>query len=99
VLATRGIALAGGRIVIVTNLRTLGYVFNRIACFWCWHPDGALAAMIAEIANTFGERHLYVLPAAAATQQGTLPRRESDKVLHVSPFFGVDQRYVARAMA
>jgi cyclopropane-fatty-acyl-phospholipid synthase len=93
VLATHGIALAEGRIVIVTNLRTLGYVFNPIACFWCWYPDETLAAMIAEVANTFGERHLYVLPAAEATQQGALRRWEVTKALHVSPFFGMDQRY------
>ena len=70
VLAKHGIALADGRIVLVTNLRTLGYVFNPIACFWCWYPDGTLAAMIAEVSNTFGERHLYVLPAATRRRTG-----------------------------
>jgi cyclopropane-fatty-acyl-phospholipid synthase len=93
VLAKHGIALADGRIVLVTNLRTLGYVFNPIACFWCWYPDGTLAAMIAEVSNTFGERHLYVLPAADATRNGALLSWEADKALHVSPFFGMDQRY------
>ncbi len=93
ILAKHGIALDGGRIVLVTNLRTLGYVFNPIACFWCWRPDGALAAMIAEVSNTFGERHLYVLPADGATTRGSLLEWNVDKALHVSPFFGMHQSY------
>jgi cyclopropane-fatty-acyl-phospholipid synthase len=93
VLAKHGIDLGDGRIVVVTNLRTCGYVFNPIACFWCWYPDGALAAMIAEVSSTFRERHLYVLPADQATRHGALLRWDAEKALHVSPFFGMDQRY------
>jgi len=92
-LAARGIDIADGRIVVVTNLRTFGYVFNPISCFWCWYPDGTLAAMIAEVSNTFGERHVYVLPADEATQRGSAYVWDTDKALHVSPFFGMNQRY------
>lgn len=92
-LARHGIDLAGGRIQIVTNLRTLGYVFNPISCLWCWYPDGALAAMIAEVSNTFGERHVYVLPADSAMRRGSALVWETGKALHVSPFFGLHQRY------
>ena len=93
VLADHGIEIADGRILMVTNLRTLGYIFNPITCFWCWDQDGELAALVAEVANTFGERHVYVFPAATASALGTHLTWETEKALHVSPFFGMNLRY------
>jgi len=92
-LARHGLDLGDGRVVLVTNLRTAGYVFNPISCFWCWDDDERLVAMIAEVTSTFGERHTYVLPAAMAQDDGHMLAWEIDKALHVSPFFGIDQRY------
>lgn len=93
-LAGHGIDADGGRVVLVTNLRTFGYVFNPVSFYFCYRPAGPLAAVVAEVANTFGERHLYVLPAdeARAGRGGKLTW-ERDKRMHVSPFFGLDQRY------
>ena len=63
-LAERGIDLAGGRIVLLTNLRLLGYVFNPVSYFYCYGAGGELAAIVAEVGNTFGERHPYLLTSA-----------------------------------
>ena len=47
---------------------------------------------MAEVTNTpWGERQSYVL--TGGTRRGAVLRGESDKLLHVSPFFGMDQRY------
>src|SRR6185295_14252397 len=47
---------------IVTNLRTLGYVFNPVSFFI--HYDGAApAALTAEVNNTYRGRHCYELDA------------------------------------
>lgn len=92
-LSAHGIAITGGRILMVTNLRTLGYVFNPITCFWCEDAEGELRAMVAEVSSTFGERHAYVLPVADARRRGGHLIWETDKMLHVSPFFGMDQLY------
>jgi cyclopropane-fatty-acyl-phospholipid synthase len=92
-LAAEGLDAAGGRIVLVTNLRVLGYVFNPISCFWCWDRRGDLLALVCEVSNTFGERHLYVLPAADARRRGGHLVWERDKRMHVSPFSGMGQRY------
>jgi DUF1365 family protein len=83
----------GGRLEVLTNLRVLGYVFNPVSFWWCRRADGTLAAVVAEVSNTFGERLPYVLlPAAGSVAAG---RRvwETDKRLHVSPFMTMDQRY------
>jgi cyclopropane-fatty-acyl-phospholipid synthase len=92
-LARHGMRLGAGRVVLVTNLRTAGYVFNPISCFWCWDEEDRLLAMVAEVSSTFGERHTYVLAADVATEHGRLLAWEIDKALHVSPFFGMNQRY------
>ena len=74
------------RVLCLTQLRVLGYVFNPVSFYWCYRADGELACMIAELNNTFGERLPELLP-------GSTLRYEHDKRLHVSPFMGLDQRY------
>jgi DUF1365 family protein len=86
-LAARGVDLAGGRVLMLANARTLGYCFNPISVFWCYRPDGALAAVIAEVHNTYGDRHAYLL---RPDERG---RDEADKALYVSPFHDVSGRY------
>lgn len=78
--------LEGGRVLMLAQLRFFGYVFNPVSFFWCYRADGELACMIAELNNTFGERLPELL-------RGGGLRYEHDKHLHVSPFFGLDQRY------
>jgi DUF1365 family protein len=86
-LAGHGIDLAGGRILMLTNARSLGYVFNPLTVYWCRHADGTLRAVVAEVHNTYGGRHCYLL---------TTETEDTAKELYVSPFFGVDGTYHLR---
>jgi DUF1365 family protein len=74
------------RVLTLTQLRVLGYVFNPVTFHWCYGPDGELACIVAELSNTFGERLPELL-------DGGDHRYEQAKRLHVSPFFGLDQSY------
>ena len=74
------------RVLMLTQPRVLGYVFNPVSFYWCYRGDGSLACMVAELNNTFGERLPEVL-------RGPELRYEHRKRLHVSPFFGLDQSY------
>ena len=74
------------RVLVLTQPRVLGYVFNPVTFYWCYRHDGSLACMVAELNNTFGERLPEVL-------RGPELRYEQRKRLHVSPFFGLDQSY------
>jgi DUF1365 family protein len=74
------------RVLVLTQPRVLGYVFNPVSFYWCYRGDGSLACMVAELNNTFGERLPEVL-------HGPDLRYEHRKRLHVSPFFGLDQSY------
>lgn len=91
-LADRGIDLAGGRIRLLTLPRVLGFVFNPVSFWFCQHADGSLRAIIAEVNNTFGERHFYLLASAGRP----LPYRQAmdkEKCFHVSPFMDLRGRY------
>ncbi len=93
-LQSNGIDLGeGGSIQVLTNLRVLGYVFNPVSFWWCHRGDGSLACIVAEVNNTFGERHSYVLLPAEGEVAGDRVVFETDKLLHVSPFMPMDQSY------
>ncbi len=94
VLAENGIDLGpGASIQVLTNLRVLGYVFNPVSFWWCRREDGLLACIVAEVNNTFGERHPYVLRPREPAQEGRRAVFETDKRLHVSPFMSMDESY------
>ena len=42
--------------------RVLGYVFNPLTLYWCHDADGVLRHIVAEVHNTYGGRHAYLLP-------------------------------------
>jgi uncharacterized protein len=86
-LARQGISLAGGRVVMLGHAAVLGYVFNPLTVFWCHRGDGTLAAVIAEVHNTYGQRHVYLLHPDGRG------RAEADKGFYVSPFLPVAGRY------
>ena len=86
-LADNGIDLDGGRILMLTNPRVLGYVFNPLTVYWCHGPKGGLRCVVAEVHNTHGELHCYLL------HPGDRGRCEATKEFYVSPFLTVDGRY------
>ena len=83
-LAGRGIDLGGGRVTMLAHARVLGYVFNPLTVYWCHRADGSLACVVAEVHNTYRQRHAYLLPGV---------RAEVPKDFYVSPFYPVDGRY------
>ncbi|MDQ3737722.1 MAG: DUF1365 domain-containing protein [Actinomycetota bacterium] len=89
-LDQHGIDLDGGRVLMLANARVLGYVFNPLSVHWCYDGDGHLAALLAEVHNTYGDRHVYLLSPDVSG------RAEADKELYVSPFFDTDGRYEMR---
>lgn len=100
-VAARGHARPTGPIAMLAHLRTWGWLFNPIAVYFCFDPEGAgVDSLVAEVTNTpWHERHAYVLapgpqPGASAARPHRFP-----KALHVSPFMGMDQEYELRCDA
>ena len=88
--------VADGALWLHTFPRMFGYAFKPVSFWFCHRADGALVAVIAEVNNTFGERHCYLL--AEPDGAPIPPGRElgARKVFHVSPFCSVDGRYTFR---
>lgn len=81
-----GLPWPGGRVLMLTNARVFGYVFNPISLYYCFDPANVLDAVVAEVHNTYGETHVYVVP-------GRNGAPTSKKAFHVSPFFTLDGTY------
>lgn len=77
-----GHRLPTGRVELLTHCRVLGYVFNPVSFFYCYGRGGALELVVAEVNNTYGDRHSYVVPVC-----GDEPSYRTKKLMHVSPFF------------
>lgn len=87
---------ADGDVVLVTMPRVLGYAFNPVNFWLCHDAQGGLRAVLADVNNTFGERHCYLCfhsdrRAIAATDMLT-----ARKVFHVSPFIETRGDYCFR---
>ena len=89
-LAAEGIADADGEIWLQTYPRVLGYVFKPVSFWYCERRDGTLAAIVAEVNNTFGERHCYLLSGPELRWGREL---QASKVFHVSPFCRIEGGY------
>ena len=86
-LRTQGMEPDGGAIHMLTSARVFGYVFNPLTLFWCYRSSGELQCVVAEVHNTYGERHCYLL----RTDPGG--RASVPKAFYVSPFNDVDGQY------
>ena len=85
-----------GRIRLLVMPRVLGMGFNPISIWYCEHADGSLRALIAEVRNTFGEKHSYLLASPDASKGRALPYSlpiEKEKCFHVSPLMDLVGRY------
>jgi len=97
VLATHGLAdVTAGSLQLLAQPRMLGHVFNPVS-FWLAHDAaGQLRAVIAEVSNTFGDRHSYL---CAHEDQRPITREDTlsaQKIFHVSPFQPIEGGYSFR---
>jgi DUF1365 family protein len=89
-LQQEGIDDAVGEVWLHTFPRVLGYAFKPVSFWYAHRADGSLAAVLAEVNNTFGERHAYLL-AGPDLAWGT--EQVAAKCFHVSPFCNVQGEY------
>ena len=94
-LAAERIPFDGGRVLLLTMPRVLGYVFNPLSVYFCHARDGRLVALVYEVRNTFGGMHTYAMPVT--TQDGAI-RQICRKRFYVSPFMPMDLDYNFRVL-
>ncbi len=88
ILAQAGIA-ADGEIWLQTFPRVFGYAFNPVSFWYCYDRQGNLRAVLAEVNNTFGQSHRYLLSEKDDAPIDAGATLECKKQLHVSPFCAV----------
>ena len=95
VLDAQGIGQMG-RIQLLTQPCALGYVFNPVSFWLCHDRDDILRVVIAEVNNTFGDRHSYLChhdDLAPLDRNGWV---SAQKIFHVSPFQTISGGYKFR---
>ncbi len=82
-----------GEISLQTFPRILGYVFNPVSFWYCHDRAGRLIAVLAEVNNTFGGHHDYLLFNADHSPLRDGEELIAEKIFHVSPFCEIEGRY------
>ncbi len=83
-LRSAGLTYEITEIELQTMPRVFGFVFNPVSFWYCYHGR-ELVATIAEVNNTFGQTHSYVIPSDQMAHK---------KVLQVSPFNKIEGQYI-----
>jgi DUF1365 family protein len=87
---------ADGEIVLYAFPRMLGFVFNPVSFWVCHDRAGAVRAVLAEVNNTFGESHAYLVAHPDGRSIASGETLTAVKTFHVSPFCEVRGRYTFR---
>lgn len=96
ILHLRDLEVADGQILLLAQPRILGHVFNPVSFWLCHDMAGRLRVVIAEVSNTFGDRHSYLCyrdDLEPITRSDILT---AEKIFHVSPFQPVEGGYTFR---
>ncbi|HEV7194468.1 MAG TPA: DUF1365 domain-containing protein [Pedococcus sp.] len=86
-VATQGVDLQGGQVLMLAMPRVLGTVFNPMSVFWCHDSNGQLVCTVVEVHNTYGDRHAYLVRTDDSAHA------QVAKALYVSPFHDVSGTY------
>lgn len=92
-LSAHGIPAAALQVRLITSARYLNYVFNPVSFYCCFDLNGKWVCAVAEVNNTYGERHLYVLKNPIPADNGNGVRFTAPKEFHVSPFNKLEGQY------
>lgn len=88
--------LIKGKILLLAQPRILNHVFNPVS-FWMIHDEyNNLKLVIAEVSNTFGDRHSYLCYKDDLSVIRKNDIITAKKIFHVSPFQDISGEYKFR---
>lgn len=87
-LKENGVFIGKGRIMVLTNLCTLGYQFNPVSFYFCYNEQNEIVCSVVEVCNTFHEMKPYFL--SPGTRNGNEFHLNTTKYFYVSPFIDMD---------
>lgn len=83
-IQSHGVHKNVGRVELVTNLRTWGYVFNPVSFYFVYDCSDKLLCCLAEVANTFNEQKLYLVENFS--EHPNHLKQSHTKNFYISPF-------------
>jgi DUF1365 family protein len=90
-LKENGVDIGKGRIMLLTNLCTLGYQFNPVSFYFCYDEQDQIVCSIVEVCNTYLEMKPYFL--GTSTRNGEQFHLNTTKYFYVSPFIDMDTNF------
>jgi cyclopropane-fatty-acyl-phospholipid synthase len=81
------------RVFLITSARYFNYVFNPVNFHYCFSKKNDLVGIIAEVNNTYGEKHLYLLTDRQSSSDHYPAEYTMEKQFHVSPFNNLEGVY------
>tara|TARA_R110002126_G_scaffold9595_6_gene43202 strand:- start:3572 stop:4429 length:858 start_codon:yes stop_codon:yes gene_type:complete len=93
IMSEHGIDWQPKKILLACYPRILGKVFNPLSVFYIYQENDIIGAIIYEVRNTFGEKHLYVCPIEEKNLTPDHIKQEAEKNFYVSPFIEMNMRY------
>lgn len=87
-IARQGVTTPVKRVMLMTNVRTAGYLFNPVSFYFCFDEGDRPVCAVAEVGNTFGEMKPFFL--GPETLRGETFRSRQKKFYYVSPFIDLD---------
>lgn len=81
---------------LLTQPRRFGYVFNPVSFWFFRDAAGEARAVLAEVNNTYGDRHAYFCACPGFAPIGAETRIVRPKRFHVSPFQTIAGDYAFR---
>jgi len=85
-LKINGIEKKPKTIMLLTNLRVFGYVFNPVSFYFCFDDNETPLGVVAEVGNTFNEKKVYFVPPTTKHNEFTQFRDRQIKEFYISPF-------------
>ncbi|GLU52283.1 DUF1365 domain-containing protein [Dyadobacter frigoris] len=90
-LSENGVEIGIGKIMLLTNLCTLGYQFNPVCFYFCFDENDNPVCSVAEICNTYKEIKLYFMGAETFNKDHF--HLYTFKKFYVSPFTELDNYF------
>lgn len=84
------------RIMLLAQPRFWNHVFNPVSFWLCYSGEDKMTAVIAEVTNTFGERHSYLIHHTDNRAIEPTDRLRATKIFYVSPFQKIEGGYEFR---
>lgn len=79
----------GGKIFLLTNLRSLGYLFNPVSFYYIYQQNGEALCSIAEVGNTYYEMKPYLITDFNSNSFDLRIKKN----FYVSPFTQLDDEF------